>query len=72
LFFGTSPDPPELGYGTVSPSPIGPLQPETTYYWRILARRFCLSGASPVWSFTTGKGVATKQSTWGGIKALYR
>lgn len=61
--FGTSADPPffALGY---SPIPVGPLAPMTTYYWSV--------DSGPVWSFTTTEKVATRQSTWGAIKALYR
>ncbi|HEU4364828.1 MAG TPA: Ig-like domain-containing protein [Candidatus Krumholzibacteria bacterium] len=60
-----------------NPFDPGPLQPNTTYYWR--AGNWCEGcyhgeGAlSDNWSFTTGAGpVATEQSTWGRVKALYR
>jgi hypothetical protein len=67
IFFGTSPNPPQVSYDETSPYAVGPLQPGTKYYWRIAD-----PGAGPVWSFTTTSIVATRQSTWGSVKALYR
>lgn len=67
LYFGTSPSPPEVASYPESPFSVGPLQPGTKYYWQVAD-----PGAGPVWSFTTTIDVATKPSTWGAIKALYR
>lgn len=60
-----------------NPFDPGMLQPYTTYYW--LAANTCVycqhgeAGYSDLWSFTTGAGpVATEQSTWGRVKAIYR
>jgi hypothetical protein len=73
IYFGTTPNPPLVEYWGGDPYPIGPLQPSTTYYWQIRTRAYGLYGESPVWSFTTTSSpVATKSSTWGSIKALYR
>jgi hypothetical protein len=59
--------------------PINPgmLQPFTTYRWQAsVGCAFCMHGEtvySPVFTFTTGAGtVATKASTWGSVKAMYR
>ena len=76
IFFGTSPDPPLVypfyeGCCEFDYDP-GPLQPGTTYYWKI---RGVDGGAgateTPVWSFTTKQAVAAQPSTWGRVKALY-
>ena len=67
LYFGTTPDPPDVAYDVGSPYAVGPLKPGTTYYWNVLD-----PSSGPVWSFTTTIISATKSSTWGAIKALYR
>ena len=67
VFFGTTPNPPQVAYDVESPYPVGPLEPGTKYYWRIAD-----PGAGPVWSFTTTNSVSVRSSTWGAIKALYR
>jgi hypothetical protein len=76
LYLGTDPDPPIItpGDGTWPPHEIGPLQPSTTYYWKIRAYDcFWDEGTTgPIWQFTTADPVATETSTWGRIKALYR
>jgi hypothetical protein len=69
LYFGTTPDPPHVGWVS-SPYAVGPLLPDTQYFWKI--RNEYPYVFSPVWSFTTTNSVATKQTTWGAIKALYR
>ena len=68
LYLGTDPDPP-----LHSPwwSPLN-LQPNTTYYWRVVANNFGFVASSPVWSFTTENPSAVRTSTWGAVKALYR
>lgn len=69
---------PYLGVPTcTNPFDPGMLQPNTTYYWRAAdSCTYCQhgeAGYSDLWSFTTGAGpVATEQSTWGRVKALYR
>jgi hypothetical protein len=67
VFFGKSANPPMISMGAENPFPVGPLQPGTKYYWKIAD-----PGSGPVWSFTTTNSVATRPSTWGAIKALYR
>ncbi len=55
VYFGTSSNPPYVtNVGTASYSP-GTLNPNTTYYWKIVPKNSCgsASGCS-VWSFTTG------------------
>jgi hypothetical protein len=55
----------------------GALQPNTTYYWR--AYNICWGCSDgdvafgDLWSFTTGDApLATEQTTWGRVKAMYR
>lgn len=67
LFFGTNPDPPLVSDNVENPYHVGPLQPGTTYYWRVAD-----IGGGEVWSFTTTNSVAVQSSTWGSVKALYR
>ena len=79
VFFGTDPNPPEISvdlFATVAFNP-GPLQPNTTYYWKIIYQNTLGSGSQlpgepAIWSFTTTGAVATKSSTWGAVKAMYR
>jgi hypothetical protein len=69
VYLGTDPDPPYVGDAWYAFDP-GPLQPYTTYYWKVSTE---YAGLTPVWSFTTGEGpVAAEHSTWGQVKALYR
>jgi hypothetical protein len=71
VYFGTTTDPPRLSQWVDGQASVGPLEPGTTYYWR--ARTGCpWSNLGPLWSFTTTNEVATRRSTWGAIKALYR
>lgn len=71
VFLGTDPDPPQSacnpapGWGVFGP---GLLQPNTTYYWRIVANA---SVSSPVWTFTTGNTVAVGKKSWSAVKRLY-
>ena len=62
IFFGTTPNPPLLAsnVNTGFPGPtletftLPPLDPGTTYFWRIVGRTEAnLTASSPVWSFTT-------------------
>jgi len=71
LYFGTSSDPPDLGTYTKSHT-VGPLQPNTKYYWRVENSATWPYVTSATWSFTTTNDVATRPTTWGAIKALYR
>lgn len=70
VFLGTNPDPAATA---CDPTPYwnafdpGPLQPQTTYYWRIEANA---SLSSPVWSFTTGT-VAVQGKSWRAVKQVY-
>ncbi len=70
VYFGATSPPPYDAAATYYHG-VGPLQPGTTYYWQIAQEqgRFV---ASPLWSFTTASLLATRPSTWGAIKALYR
>jgi hypothetical protein len=77
IYFGTTPDPPLVATRTGLDFyqqwyDVGPLQPETTYYWRIGGVRDSRPIESPVWSFTVTEPVATTPTTWGRVKALYR
>lgn len=66
--------------GGSCPNPFDPgeLAPNTQYYWMAgnlcdPPSEDCTDALSDVWTFTTGEGPLTIQtSTWGGIKALYR
>lgn len=72
LYFGTEPDPP-LVYTYMCCNPtVGPLQPETTYYWRVVVINCGFFAESPVWSFTTENTTPVESKTWGAVKALYR
>lgn len=78
ICFGTVPDPPidpdfMWEYTTFDP---GLLQPNTTYYWKVLSFYCCPcdvdeATTGPVWSFTTRAGVPVAPTTWGRIKSLY-
>lgn len=72
LYFGTDPNPPL--FWTPNGPWYGPLylEPETTYYWRIVADNFGYPAEGPVWSFTTERAIGVESKTWGAVKALYR
>jgi hypothetical protein len=72
LYFGTDPDPPLVwSYMAVHPA-LGPLDPATTYYWRIVVLNCGFLAEGPVWSFTTENATPAESKTWGAVKALYR
>ena len=72
LYFGTDPDPPLFCQWGCVYDP-GPLEPNTTYYWRVYYYNSNYGDAfSPVWQFTTTGITPTETRTWGHIKALYR
>jgi hypothetical protein len=74
IYLGTSPNPPPIGMITPEDPEDhydpGPLQPGTTYYWKIRAYAHDET-ITPVWSFTTIGGVPVEATTWGRIKNLY-
>jgi len=70
VYFGTNPAPPVVARDTWLPYDPGALRPNTTYYWKVKAYG-AGTAESPVWSFTTEKGVPTGYTSWGAIKALY-
>jgi len=78
VYFGTDPNPP-IDPHFMSESTTfdpGPLQPHTTYYWKVLSFYCCPcdsdeSATGPVWSFTTEGGVPAVPTTWGRIKSLF-
>lgn len=73
LLWGADPDHMQGTWDVGPPFAIGPLQPSTTYYWKVYREGLCSSVTEgPLWSFTTEEGVAAETSTWGRIKALYR
>jgi hypothetical protein len=75
VYFGTTPNPPKVLYDESGFSwQPGPLQPSTTYYWRVVHFTWAGSqpGSSPEMSFTTVGSVPTQGPNWGSIKALYR
>jgi hypothetical protein len=57
VFLGTSRETMELvcttGERTCDP---GPLQPNTEYFWQVIADVCCDATAGPIWTFTTGAG----------------
>jgi len=69
VYFGKTTNPP-FNEAITQTHTAGPLEPNTTYYWKVY--NDYPSWWSPVWSFTTTDKVAVKTSTWGAIKALYR
>jgi hypothetical protein len=72
VYFGTAPNPPHVGWTEDKTFHPGPLTPNTTYYWRVLAWREAWVYQSPMWRFSTIQGVAAHQTTWGAIKSLYQ
>ncbi len=55
LYLGTDPDNLQLvsGYGVTPWVDPGPLEAETTYYWRVTARNAWGQTEGPLWSFST-------------------
>ncbi len=72
IYFGTETNPPLIARprAEVPFDPPG-LQPETTYYWRVVIEG-CASATSPVWSFTTDRLLAVDSRSWSKVKSLYR
>ena len=75
LYFGTAQDPPPVRNGDWGP-PYEPglIDPNTTYFWRVVHFDYGTGPvSSPTWSFTTSaEPNPVSLSTWGKIKALYR
>lgn len=78
VYFGTSSTPPLVwpmfDHQVFDP---GPLEPSTTYYWKLhVVDSDAPPGNSvtetPVWSFTTHGPVPVEMTTWSRIKAMYR
>ena len=53
VYLGTSSTPPLVTNRTGTSYAPGPLRPDTTYYWRVLARNSVGSSTSATWQFTT-------------------
>jgi hypothetical protein len=72
VHFGTSEDPPIRYWNIDPPQEAGPLEPNTTYYWKVVSIVTSYgSTVGPLWHFTTGSFTPVKSTTWGAIKALY-
>jgi PKD repeat protein len=56
IHFGTTSEPPFVIQHQKRMYDPGPLDPETTYYWQIVANVDGAKHAGPVWSFTTASG----------------
>ena len=65
VFFGTEREPPFYKYSQAKSLQLSGLQPETQYFWRVLARRGMCLEPGPVWSFTT---IASKYKITGVYK----
>lgn len=50
----------------------GPLEPGTTYYWKVVAKNHCGQTEGPVWSFTTKECFPSAYSTYNDWVALGR
>jgi hypothetical protein len=72
VHFGTSPDSPIYLWNIDPPQQVGPLEPNTTYYWKVVSIVTYGQTAGPLWTFKTGPAVPVHMTTWGKIKALYR
>lgn len=68
VYFGTSSTPPLAGNVTVTNYNLGCLQPNTTYYWRVVPKNANgdASGCA-TWSFTTTGNLAVYAQNWDGI-----
>ena len=76
LYFGTTPDPPLVAQELWHAYDPGPLEPQTTYYWKVRAFDSDAGDAGgwrtgPIWTFITGSALPVERSTWGRIKGLY-
>lgn len=73
LYFGTDADPPLVAsYLEDFMYDPGPLQPLTTYYWKVQAVDTDTGATmSDVWSFTTEGPVPAEPTSWGRIKSLF-
>jgi len=73
VYFGTDPNPPRVArFHDAEWYDPGVLQPETVYYWKIVAMD--TDGGTttgPVWAFRTEAAIPIERSTWGKIKSLY-
>jgi uncharacterized protein (TIGR02145 family) len=58
VYFGTNDNPPKAGSDIATESfDPGQLDPNTTYYWKVIAKDDSgLTTSGPVWQFTTGSG----------------
>ncbi|MBL9168397.1 MAG: M36 family metallopeptidase [Verrucomicrobiales bacterium] len=57
VYFGTDPSPDASEYvGSTTNAfwALGPLLPETAYYWQLRSRRNSVTNSGPIWSFSTG------------------
>jgi hypothetical protein len=79
VYLGTDPGNLEFaGWQDYNEVVVGPLQPNTTYYWRmrVLDDYWNCPGVevawSPILSFTTTESVATEETSWGRLKAGYQ
>lgn len=52
VYFGTDPNPPLVGTTTSPAWLLAPLDDDTVYYWKIVARNSLGTAEGPVWSFT--------------------
>lgn len=75
IYFGATPTPPVHIWNVDAwlPQTVGPLEPSTTYYWKVrsIATDFGWVDG-PMWSFTTSDGVAAEAKTWSQIKAMMK
>lgn len=62
----------EVGWHVEPPYVVGPLDPNQTYYWRVVTSVDFGGVTGPLWSFTTGPALPVKSETWGKVKSLYR
>jgi len=73
VYFGTDANPPLVAGFHGDGFDPGPLQGETTYYWKLVA--VDVDGGppttTPIWRFRTQKGVPVEPTTWGRMKAFY-
>jgi len=76
VFFGTDPNPPLFGgvdyEVSTSHFDPGPLQPLTTYYWRIEDWNCVIGASSTLGTFRTQDLVAVRSNNWTTVKKLYR